>query len=383
MRTIEEILVDYFDGAELSPEETIILEKWMRHPVNMELFVVLENMHTGKCLREQIQNVPQQGMQLILQKIKASRNKKFKRLSGYSAAACLTLLLVAGFLYWLYPVGHSDKMPVNEMELAVNKSFARLTLADGQIVSLHADREQVIVADSFLKIENTNNTLIYNKHITKEKIEYNTITIPVGAEYNIRLADGTKVYLNAGSELRFPVTFTGKTREVYLNGEGYFEVAKDSARTFKVHTGDMTAVVLGTSFNVRSYSDQNRIATTLEEGHLKIICRHKEYNLTPGYQVQYDKQSGESRLRQVNTKYYTSWKDGYYWFNETSLEEVMEILAKWYDLNVFYMDDEVKKYEFSGRLKRYDDFAYLLGKFEETGVAEFIINKNVVRVKKK
>ena len=131
-------------------------------------------------------------------------------------------------------------------------------------------------------------------------------------------------------------------------------------------------------------ADQDHAAATLEEGHLKIVCGNRaEYDVYPGHQVRYDKSTGEAAMKKVDTKYYTFWKDGYYSFNEMSLEEVMEILSKWYNLNVFYVDDEVKEIEFSGRLKRYDDFSYLLGKFEETGAVEFIIKDKTVTVKKK
>ena len=131
-------------------------------------------------------------------------------------------------------------------------------------------------------------------------------------------------------------------------------------------------------------ADQDHAAATLEEGHLKIVCGNRaEYDVYPGHQVRYDKSTREAAMKKVDTKYYTFWKDGYYSFNEMSLEEVMEILSKWYNLNVFYVDDEVKEIEFSGRLKRYDDFSYLLGKFEETGAVEFIIKDKTVTVKKK
>lgn len=380
MRSIEEILVDYFDGAELSSAEMFVLKKWSECSSNAELLSILENMRTGKFLREKLRGNPQQGMLFIRQKI---NQRRFHRWGVYSSVASLTLLLVTGLVYWLYSIGNFREEPIEKRTLTGNEAFPRLTLASGKVIPLLAESGGVIVVDSSFRIVNADHMLIYNENTVGRETEYNTVSIPVGAEYNVRLPDGTTVYLNAGSELRFPVVFSENTREVYLDGEAYFEVAKDSVKPFKVHTTDMIAVVFGTSFNVRSYADQNYVATTLEEGHLKVICQQQEYDLTPGHQVYHNRQTRISGLIGVNTKYYTSWKDGYYWFNETSLEEIMEILAKWYGLNVFYLDDEVKKLEFSGRLKRYESFDYLLDKFKETGVAEFEINKNVVRVKKK
>lgn len=383
MREIEDILVDYFAGEELSPEESRVLAEWLEQETNMRLTSTLQGMRKGIGIRKRLHREPERGMRSIWHKVNArsGRRRLFYR---YSAVACLLLSLGMAWLYW----GTSDMRPEAEQVVTTKsidgKSFARLKLANGEVISLHANRDEVIVADSFMKVENTNNTLVYNKHTIKKEVEFNTLTVPLGAEYNVILADGTKVYLNAGSELRFPVVFSGNTREVYLEGEGYFEVAKDSVKRFEVHASGMTAVVLGTSFNVKAYADQEHVATTLEEGHLKIVCGDREeYDLLPGNQVCYDRGTGESAMKKVDTKYYTSWKDGYYSFNEMPLEEVLEMLSKWYDLKVFYVDEEVKEYEFSGRLKRYDDFGYLLSKFEETGVVEFIIKDNVITVRKK
>ncbi len=384
MKEIEDILIAYLAGEELSSEEQNTLEEWMRNSSNTKLVSVLGRMRGGDRVRKQLQADPKRGMQSIVRRIRVkAKRDRLRRLYIYSASACLLLLLSTTFFYWGDFGLKQGADPIRDMELVASKSFAHLELADGRVVPLYADRNEVIVADSFFRVENKNNTLVYDKSVAGEKIIYNTITVPLGAEFNVLLADGTKVYLNAGSELRFPVAFAGDTRDVYLEGEGYFEVARDTTKRFRVHTTDMMAVVLGTSFNVKSYADQENVATTLEEGHLKVICLQREYDLRPGYQVRYDKSTRESELVKVNTSYYSSWKDGYYWFNEMSLVEVMEILSKWYDLDVRYLDDEVKKYEFSGRLKRYDDVTYLLDKFEETGGIEFIVDKNVITVKKK
>lgn len=384
MKEIEDILVAYLAGEELSSEEQNALEEWMRNSSNTKLVSVLGGMRGGDRVRKQLQADPKRGMRSIMRRIRVrAKRDRLRRLYIYSATACLLLLLSATFFYWGNFGQKQGADSIRNMELEASKSFAHLKLADGKIVPLYANRNEIIVADSFFRVENKNNTLVYDKRVAGEKIIYNTITVPLGAEFNVVLADGTKVYLNAESELRFPVAFAGNMRDVYLEGEGYFEVARDTMKRFRVHTADMTAVVLGTSFNVKSYADQENVATTLEEGHLKVICQQREYDLRPGYQLRYDKATHVSELVKVNTSYYTSWKNGYYWFNEMSLVEVMEILSKWYDLDVRYLDDEVKKYEFSGRLKRYDDVTYLLDKFEETGDIEFIVDKNVISVKKK
>ncbi len=378
MRDIEDILVDYFAGEELSTEESRLLEEWKEEREHARLLNVLQEMRGGREESRKLKEDPGKGMRVIQKRIRV-RRKKTKRMFIASVAACLAIVL-GTLLYYFRE--DSDKI-VPTTELATSKAFARLKLADGREVTLRADRDEVIVADSFSTVKNSNSTVIYDEKTIGKRVEYHTLAVPVGAEYNLVLSDGTKVYLNAGSELRFPVVFTKNTREVYLNGEGYFEVAKDSTKAFKVHTADMTTIVLGTSFNMKAYSDQKHMETTLEEGHVRVLCGQQEFDMYPGNQVRYDRLTREAVVKKVDTKYYTSWKDGYYSFNEMPLEEVMEILAKWYDLRVFYVDDEVKKYEFSGRLKRYEDFTYLLNKFEETGVVEFVIKDNVITIQKK
>lgn len=382
MRELEDILVDYFAGDELSPEESRVLVEWLEQGNHREIITALQGMHAGAGIRKSLRQDPGSGMSFIRYRIGVVQGKR--RFFYWSVAACLFMLLGPVVLHFGNFGNGSASDGVITSGPVAGKSYAQLKLADGKEIPLYANRDEMIIADSFMSVENMNKTLVYRKNKINEKIEYNTLTVPLGAEYNVVLADGTKIYLNAGTLLRYPVVFSGNTREVYLEGEGYFEVAKDSTKRFEVHTPEMTAVVLGTSFNVKSYADQDHAAATLEEGHLKIVCGNRaEYDVYPGHQVRYDKSTREAAMKKVDTKYYTSWKDGYYSFNEMSLEEVMEILSKWYNLNVFYVDDEVKEIEFSGRLKRYDDFSYLLGKFEETGAVEFIIKDKTVTVKKK
>ncbi len=375
---IEDILADYFSGEELSSEDTRVLREWAEKSNNTILMSALEKIHRGKAVREKLQQQPQEGMRLIKRKIERRRNKI--RWYSMGSAACIIVLFCMTFFY--LSGGHENEVKTSAQVVHANTSV-QLKLSDGKIIPLKENQDKVVVSDSFVHVQSTNNTLVYVPGTEKGMEEFNTLVVPIGAEYSIVLSDGTKVYLNANSELRFPVTFLGQNREVYLRGEGYFEVAKDSVKTFKVHTEDMTAVVLGTSFNVRAYPDQGVTSATLEEGRLRVECGNHEYSLLPGNQVCLDKETGKSELLAVNTKYYTSWKDGYYLFNELPLEDVMDMLVLWYGLEVVYVDEEVKQYEFSGRLKRYDDYHYLLGKLEETGGIEFVVNSNKVTVRKK
>ena len=173
----------------------------------------------------------------------------------------------------------------------------------------------VLTADSVTpQVISDGNTLIYDAGEKGVQVEYHTIRVPRGGEYNLQLADGTKVYLNAGSSLRYPVRFTGKRREVTLSGEGYFEVAKDSTQPFVVRAGDVDVRVLGTAFNVNAYPEKETVATTLVEGRVQVNYKTGQQVIQPGMQLVYDKQNGKVDVSVVDTEVYTSWKDGYYYF---------------------------------------------------------------------
>ena len=178
--------------------------------------------------------------------------------------------------------------------------------------------------------------------------------------------DGTKICLNAGSVLRYPDYFAGSTREIYLSGEAYLEVAKDSARPFIVRTKEISVRVLGTVFNVNAYPDADYIRTTLVEGKVETLCGAERIEMQPGTQVAYDKRGKKSDYFPVDVHLYTSWKDGYYDFEGMALSELMQILSRWYDVKVEFAEPSLRNLKFSGRLKRYEDVRLLFERLEYT-----------------
>ena len=302
---------------------------------------------------------------------------------GASVAGVL-LMLGVGMMMWMKSGGDGEK--VTEERIVPGSGQVMLTLGRGEVVPLKRDTNELIVADTALRIMNERNTLVYTKVESKGKAEdvvHNTLTVPVSGEYCLVLADGTKVFLNSGSEIRYPAMFRGKRREVFLKGEAWFEVAKDSTRGFWVHAGEMNVKVLGTSFNVTAYPGRGRIETTLEEGKIQLTDGRESVEVSPGKQAIYDIEDGRFEVKQVDTKLYTAWKDGYYKFDQMTLEDIMETLALWYDLNVFYRNPGVKSLEFTGRLRRYDEVVSLFEKLEQTGLVVFEVNGKNVIIKEK
>ncbi len=317
--------------------------------------------------------------------IKLKKKEKVRRMSWWrygASVAGVLLMLGVGVMVWMKP--EEGKLRVTGERVEPGSGQVVLTLGGGEVVLLKRDTSELILADTALRITNERNTLVYSGIESKEasgEMIYNTLTVPANGEYQLVLSDGTKVFLNSGSEIRYPEAFGEGRREVFLKGEAWFEVAKDSEREFWVRTGMMDVKVLGTSFNVNAYEKLGKVAMTLVEGSVEVACVGKSFRIVPGEQFVYDKNSREADVRMVDTEQYTSWKDGYYKFRQTTLEEIMTTLSIWYEVNVFYQNESAKQVEFTGKVKRYEDIRVLLDKFEQTENVTFDIKGNNVFIK--
>ena len=208
---------------------------------------------------------------------------------------------------------------------------------------------------------------------------YYTVNIPYGGEYNLVLPDGTRIYLNAGTTLRYPDHFAGGSREIFLSGEAYLEVSRDTSRPFIVRTDDMDVRVLGTVFNVNAYPDGNYVRTTLVEGKVETSCGGERIVMKPGTQVAYDKATRQADYFPVDVRHFISWKDGYYDFRDMTLGELMQIFVRWYDVDVRFANPLLENLRFSGRLRRYEDVSELFEQLEYTGDVAFDVKgKNIV-----
>ena len=195
------------------------------------------------------------------------------------------------------------------------------------------------------------------------------------------MPDGTHVWINSDSELSFPTQFDSTRREVFLTGEAYFSVTKDKEKPFIVKVNeDIEIKVLGTQFNVQAYQDENTIETTLCEGSVNVSDGKQKVTLTPSLQAVYSKSTKNLITRKVDTRLYSSWKDGLFVFENKPLEEIMTPLSRWYNIHVFYANQAVKTYHFTGDLERYGDFRKTLGMIEKATSIRFVINGNNIMV---
>lgn len=256
---------------------------------------------------------------------------------------------------------------------------AELILAGGERVWLGENNIDSIFEESGVQIYSTGKCLNYAGGDNSDEIQYNILRVPRGGEYTVTLQDGTVVYLNSASELRYPIQFVGKERKVFFNGEGYFQVAKNGDCPFIVDVNGAEIEVLGTSFNVCAYEEEGKTATTLVEGTVCFATKGKHVILEPGEQGILNA-AGNLIKQEVDVYPYIAWKEGQFVFRKRTLDEVMRIVARWYDVQVVFESDELKYISFSGNIKRYDDFGQVVRMLEMTGGLEFKIKEKTIYI---
>ena len=258
------------------------------------------------------------------------------------------------------------KSEIDQGVISGGTNKALLTLSTGEQILL--DKQDTLLQSDITRIR-----VASDKGVTYESIEgdssiqlaYNTMEIPPRAEFQLVLSDGTKVWLNAGSKLRYPERFVGDERQVELSGEAYFDVVHDEKAPFIVKTSRSTITVLGTEFGVRDYEGKANL-TTLVQGRVAVCdSMNKSYVIYPGQQVIIDERG--TTVEDVETAYFTSWKDGYFTFNQATLGDIMDELSQWYDFDCFFTNATVTNLRLTARLKKYDDINVLLDILSDTG----------------
>lgn len=260
-------------------------------------------------------------------------------------------------------------------------SGERIVLSDSTFTPLREQNGMIVkIQNSKVSYLTPTDTLI-----SETTPIYNTLQVPRGGEYFLTLSDSTQVWLNAESEIRYPVRFTGNKREIFLEGEAFLTVTPNKEKPFVVVSPKASVTVLGTEFNFRAYPDEENVQTTLVEG--SVIMQSARYNqqvkLVPGEQGTLEIETGKLYKQKVNTYLYTAWKDGRFAFRNTRLEELFNILSRWYDLHVFYLNPEAKDIRFTGDINKTEDFNAILKIIENNERVIFNVNKRTVSVQLK
>jgi len=371
-----EDLINKFQQNNLTDQEKAAMQYWLHH--------LHENGESGLSQKD-LADAQEDMWKSIKPTSKSIYKHRF--LNPIATAAVLFITLSAGVYIWVNKYKPTQLAGVSQQANLIlpGSNKAILTLANGNRIVLNDAANGHLTEESGISIsKSSNGQLIYtvgneataNRRL---KVDYNTIETPRGGQYQINLSDGSKVWLNALSKLRFPARFSGNERAVELSGEGYFEITHNKQMPFKVSTNQQQVEVLGTHFNISSYSDENITSTTLLEGSVKVSPLPGRGNmqidnmavLKPGEQSVLKK--GSLNIAKVDAEASIAWKNGFFKFDDENLESIMRKISRWYDVTVIFQTERIKSEPFAGVITRFSKVEDLLRTLELTGEVKFRI----------
>jgi ferric-dicitrate binding protein FerR (iron transport regulator) len=303
------------------------------------------------------------------------------------AVAVAILLFMATGAYFLFfykstpeIVKTNDDQPFRN-DIRPGKNNAILTLADGHQINLDSAANGVLAEQGTTKIRKNEGQLQYDAaHTTDHSVSWNTVTTARGNQYQLVLPDGSKVWLNAESSIRFPTAFAGEERKVIITGEAYFEVKHNSRMPFLVMANGIEVHDLGTQFNVNAYNNEPVINTTLIEGSVKIVKGLNTSLLKPGQQAQVNNEGNIKLVKDADVEAAMAWKNGQFMFQGNNIQSVMRQLERWYDVEVSYSGN-ISKEEFVGAISRFENISQVLTMLEKTRTVSFEIKGRNITVK--
>lgn len=372
---IEDIIFRYSNKKELTEKERQFLEGWLAEPGNRKRYQEWKRLEAAVYADGKSKEVD---VYAAWERFRKDIARKRYILRTLPWVAAIALLIGCGALFLLQR-GQQPTAPVAQQIQEDLTGKIVLTLSDGRQVAL-SDSLGSLQEQNGTTIENGNQSLVYNPTDSTIAMVYNTIRIPRGAEYKLVLADGSQVWLNAESTITYPVAFQGETREVRLQGEAYFEIAKNKNQPFIVHTTQFDVQVTGTQFNVRAYPGEMESAT-LAEGGIQLEKGGKTYSLKPGQQAYLEEE--EVQVRKVNLESAIAWRYNAFSFEETPLEEIMNELARWYNIHVFYLNPKVKELHFTAWFRRNCTLQEVIDILEKTGRINIELKGKTITVTQK
>ncbi|MBV7529645.1 FecR family protein [Chitinophaga sp. sic0106] len=376
---IAQLLHRQLTGEVLSPAELQELEAWRNKSVpNAALLEKINNEAAVHQLLQTWHNIDRNRAQnkirflAMLQPPAIVRQPRLSllRSKAFRYAAAAALLIGIAIFYWQRQHTTTPTIALGETApIAPGKDGAILTLADGSQLVLDSTGNGVVANQNGTQVILQNGQLAYNAAGQSGAATFNTVSTPKGRQFKLILPDGTKVWLNAASAIRYPTSFSGQERHISLQGEAYFEVAANDKAPFKVTAGDSTTIeVLGTSFNVNAYTNENSIRTTLLSGAVRINAYRHTATLKPAQQAAVKPATTQlAVLNAVNTDQVMAWKNGLFNFENASLDEVMRQLERWYDIEVVY-EKGIPPTRFGGEINKQNTLQDVLQILEGSNV---------------
>jgi ferric-dicitrate binding protein FerR (iron transport regulator) len=373
-----------FSKGQATEEESLFVNQWFEYAETQP--DILDSM-TAEA-RDLLEKEMHQRIAKDIQapKLTIARSDHFLgRRLRYAAAA---VVILVGGITGMYAIFHGSKRidlaqtgvhhpPAGKVEPGSTRAI--LQLGDGAEILLDSAQNGFLSkqgSTQIIKVQAGN--LVYQTGTSNnDQVSYNTIVVPRGGYYNVTLPDGTKVWLNAASSLRFPTSFSGNSREVELRGEAYFEVASNKKMPFSVAINQTSVQVLGTHFNVNGYDDEGSIRTTLLEGAVKFRYGSGEKLIRPGEEVIYSMQAHSAAVQQADTTQVMAWKNGFFEFDNLDLPAIMRLIERWYNVDVSY--HSTRQIELTGSLSRRSRLEEVLQLLEKNGV-HFTVNDRTIIV---
>ena len=371
-------------GELLSAEEQKAFDAW--YAENKE-----HRLYYKRFCRQQEKIMERQCSRVDVRKgyasIRGKRHRYMNRWTWGGIAASLLLSVMLGTVYW------QNGRTKNVQEVNSGSRFSPghknviLSLGGGQKIVIDSTFSEKTVGHDCVAMQVENGVLRYRQNtVITEAPVFNELVVPPSGEYIVELVDGTKIYLNSDSRLRYPTSFTGMNeRRVFLEGEAYFVVYRDEKRPFIVETLQEEVKVFGTEFNVMAYRDEDVVQTTLVKGSVGINVKGERKDvfrrIVPGEQFRLHKQSGEVRIETVDVFSYVAWKDGLFVSRNDDLESIMRKVARWYDVEVFYQNPGLKEKRFFGIMKKQTCLDEVLEIIAKAGDVQFNVSGRTVIVK--
>ncbi|MFA4871265.1 MAG: FecR family protein [Pedobacter sp.] len=369
------ILLEKYENGTITKEELTLLESWYNHQASIGKAEI-----SDEELEENLAGI----WTALPQASDESHKKNIRIWPMISIAASVLAVLSVGFYFYnLNKTQKKEAMALLSSEIIPGGNKAYLTLSNGKRISLTEAENGTLAKQEGVTITKTDDgQLIYKVTNTGEKggvSAFNTIETPNGGQYQVLLPDGTKVWLNAASMLTYPVNFGKNERRVELSGEGYFEVAKNKLKPFRIKTDRQEVTVLGTHFNVNNYKDETKASTTLLTGSVSILNLKSSERaiLKPDEQGILNEKS--LSVQQVNAEDAIAWKNGEFLFNDEPLESIMRQISRWYDIDVEYKGVNPTD-RFGGSISRFENVTKVLEKLELTGGIHFKIQHRTIIV---
>ncbi len=376
-------------AGKISSDEDIILNEWINESEkNLQVYRKIESEENWNKRTEILSHFnTRKGWEHIRRTLQFEEERKANarqiRLKVIQLVAAVLFPIGLFFFMYNYLNDKEERELVVAQKVQYGESRALLTLEDGTVFEINNQdtTREWLKLQVGIAIDSLGANYNVKKSNALSNEEYHTLETPRNCEYQLTLADGTQVWMNASTKLRYPKQFNGQTRDVFVTGEAYFEVVENKAKPFFVHFKGNRVEVLGTKFNIKAHSNEKVDFVTLAEGSIALKHDKQQVVLKPNHQAVINNTIDDIEIEEVDASMFIAWTEGKFMYKDEKLEEIINDMARWYNLNVFYQNQGMKEKRFSINTNRYGSIEEMIQVLEATNKVKFEVNENNVIVK--